>query len=69
MTEDVSLSGFLCTCTADMPVDSVVEVYLTTVRTTLTSARRRLFIRTQRPLPFATIGFRFIEKTGPWVLN
>jgi len=27
-TCSVSLSGFLCACTVDLPVDSIVEVYL-----------------------------------------
>jgi CheY-like chemotaxis protein len=28
ITEDVSLSGFLCTCTIDLSVGSIIEVYL-----------------------------------------
>jgi hypothetical protein len=67
-TEDVSLSGFLCSCTAEMPVDSIVEVYLTTSGTTYVGKARVVHSDT-KAAPLRHFGFRFIEKTGPWVLS
>jgi hypothetical protein len=68
VTEDVSLSGFLCTCTADMPVDSVVEVYLTTFGLHFVGTAKIVHSDT-KAAPLRHYGFRFIEKTGPWVLD
>ncbi|MHB8503257.1 MAG: response regulator [Candidatus Acidiferrales bacterium] len=67
-TEDVSLSGFLCTCTSDMPVDSVVEVYLTTSGPHYVGKAKVVHSDT-KAAPLCHYGFRFIEKTGPWVLD
>ena len=67
-TEDVSLSGFLCTCTSDMPVDSVVEVYLTASGPHFVGTAKVVHSDT-KATPLRHYGFRFIEKTGPWVLD
>ncbi len=68
VTEDVSLSGFLCACTADMPVDSVVEVYLTSAGTPLVGTAKIVHSDT-KAAPLRHYGFRFLQKTGPWVLD
>jgi CheY-like chemotaxis protein len=67
-TEDVSLSGFLCACTVELPVDSIVEVYL------MDSARKyvgkaKIVHSNAKAPPLHHLGFRFMEKTGPWVLS
>lgn len=67
-TEDVSLSGFLCSCTAEMPVDSIVEVYLTASGSTYVGKARVVHADT-KAAPLRHFGFRFTEKTGPWVLS
>ncbi len=66
-TEDVSLSGFLCSCTVEMPVDSVLEVYLTDCATKYVGKAKIVHSSTKASLRH--FGFRFTEKTGPWVLN
>jgi len=67
-TEDVSLSGFLCTCATELPVDSIVEVYLTTSGTNYVGKAKVVHSDT-KAAPLRHFGFRFIEKTGPWVLS
>jgi CheY-like chemotaxis protein len=66
-TEDVSLSGFLCTCTVELPVDSIVEVYLTDRATQYVGKAKIVHSSTKASLRH--FGFRFTEKTGPWVLS
>ena len=67
-TENVSMSGFLCSCTMECPTGSVVEVYLT--------SRGEEYVGTavvihsnEKNGPLRQYGCRFIEKTGPWVLQ
>jgi CheY-like chemotaxis protein len=67
-TENVSLSGFLCTCTAELPVDSIVEVFLTSCGTEYVGKAKIVHSDSKRP-PLRYYGCRFIEKTGPWVLQ
>jgi len=67
-TEDVSLSGFLCTCTAEITVGSIVEVFLADCGTPCVGKARVVHSVTKAP-PLRHLGFRFIEKTGPWVLS
>lgn len=66
-TEDVSLSGFLCSCTVELPVDSIVEVYLTDCATKYVGTAKVVHSSTKASLRH--FGFRFTEKTGPWVLS
>ena len=68
VTEDVSLNGFLCACTADLPVDSIVEVYLMSVGTPFVGTAKIVHSDT-KAAPLRHYGFRFIAKTGPWVLD
>ena len=67
-SENVSLSGFLCICTADLPVGAVVEVFLTASGTVYVGKAKIVHTDT-RAAPLRQYGWRFIEKTGPWVLQ
>jgi DNA-binding response OmpR family regulator len=68
ITEDVSLSGFLCTCTAELAVDSIVEVFLTDGGSKYVGKAKIVHSNT-KAAPLRHFGFRFTEKTGPWVLS
>jgi response regulator RpfG family c-di-GMP phosphodiesterase len=68
MTENVSLSGFLCACVEDLAVDSVVDVFLLSAGEQPAGKARIVrsdFKETQYPV----YGCRFVEKTGNWVLQ
>lgn len=67
-TENVSLSGFVCGCTADLPVDSILDVYLTTSGENYVGKVKIVHLSSKGP-PLRHYGCRFIEKTGPWVLH
>ena len=68
VTENVSLSGFLCSCTAELALESVVEVYLTNPTKEYVGKARIVHSRVKSP-PMWLYGCRFIEKKGPWVLQ
>jgi CheY-like chemotaxis protein len=67
-TENVSLSGFLCTSTAELSVDSIVDVYLTSCGTDYVGKAKIVHSDT-KAAPLRHYGCRFVEKTGPWVLQ
>jgi DNA-binding response OmpR family regulator len=67
-TEDVSLSGFRCTCTAELAVGSIVDVYLTSYGTNYVG-KARIVHADPGAAPPRHYGCRFIEKAGPWVLQ
>jgi CheY-like chemotaxis protein len=67
-TENVSLSGFLCSCIAELSVGSIVEVFLTACGTDYVG-KAKIVHSDDRPTPLRQYGWRFIEKTGPWVLQ
>jgi CheY-like chemotaxis protein len=67
-TENVSQSGFLCGCTADLAADSIVDVYLTTSGEEFVGKARIVHIDF-RGAPVRRYGCTFTEKTGPWVLE
>jgi len=67
-TEDVSLNGFLCICSAEMSVDSIVEVFLTS-NGPLYVGKAKIVYSDTKAAPLRHYGFRFTEKAGPWVLN
>lgn len=67
-TENVSLSGFLCTCTVQLVVDSIVEVFLTSGRTEYVG-KAKIVYSDSKAAPLCHYGCRFVEKTGPWVLQ
>ncbi len=67
-TENVSLSGFLCGCTADLPADCIVDVYLTSSGEDCVGKAKIVHSSAKGP-PLRHYGCLFIEKTGPWVLQ
>jgi len=67
-TENVSLSGFLCTCTAELLSGCIVEVFLTNPQSHYVGTAKNVHSDTTAA-PLCHYGFRFIEKTGPWVLD
>ena len=67
-TENVSLSGFLCSCVTALRMDSVVEVFLMEPREQHVGQARA--VRSEASsAPSMRYGFRFVEKKGPWVLE
>ena len=67
-TENVSLSGFLCSCVAALRMDSIIEVYLMEPREQHIGSARAVRSESSAP-PSTRYGFRFVEKKGPWVLD
>jgi DNA-binding response OmpR family regulator len=68
ITENVSLSGFLCTCAAELPSGTMVDVFLANPTPAYVGKARIVHSDSKASL-LRHYGFRFIEKTGPWVLN
>lgn len=68
VTEDVSMSGFLCACTAEFPSAALLEVYLTAHHEKHVG-RARIVHSHAKAAPLWHYGCQFIEKTGPWVLQ
>jgi DNA-binding response OmpR family regulator len=66
--ENVSLSGFACGCAAPLQKDSLVEVYLAKGSATPVGTARCVR-RDERDGHSTLYGFRFIEKTGTWILQ
>lgn len=66
--ENVSLSGFACGCAAPLQKDSVVEVYLAK-GSAKPVGTARCVRRDERDGHSVLYGFRFIEKTGTWILQ
>jgi CheY-like chemotaxis protein len=67
-TENVSQSGFLCGCTADLAGGSIVDVYLTTSGEDFVGKAKIIHVDS-KGAPLRRYGCTFIEKTGPWVLQ
>lgn len=67
-TENVSLSGFLCGCSAPVAKDSIVNVYM--VSGSEEYAGKARVIRSELDdTPCPRYGFRFVEKPENWVLR
>lgn len=66
-TENVSLSGFGCNFTTELSPDSVVEVFLTKCGAEYVGKAILVPFESSKP-PIVRYGFRFIERSGPWVL-
>ena len=68
LTENVSLSGFLCSCKAVLRSESVVDVALVNTGHGLVGKARcvRSDAREGEPPQYA---FRFIQKSGTWILQ
>ena len=67
-TENVSVNGFLCGCTAEFAIDSIVDVYQMG-NGELYVGKAKIVHCDSRTAPVLRYGCRFIEKTGPWVLQ
>jgi DNA-binding response OmpR family regulator len=67
-TENVSVSGFLCACTMEFPIDAVVDVFLTRSREEYVG-KAQIIHSNAGSAPLRHYGCSFIEKTGPWVLQ
>jgi DNA-binding response OmpR family regulator len=67
-TEDISLSGFLCRCNAQLQASSVLDVYLS-VNADEYVGKARIIRTGPNDTNIWRYGCRFIEKVGPWVLQ
>jgi CheY-like chemotaxis protein len=67
-TENVSLSGFLCTCNRAIPVHSIVDVEIVSARDEHVGKVQIMHSEAKAP-PLYRYGCRFTEKKGPWVLQ
>ena len=68
VVENVGLSSFLCGCTAELPKDSIVQVFLKSGGEQLVGKAR--IVRSDASVtPYPRYAFRFVEKSGTWVLQ
>jgi len=67
-TDNVSLSGFLCNCTAELQANSIVDVYLTSP-TEACVGKAKIVHADSKGAPLRRYGCCFVEKIGPWVLQ
>ena len=67
-TENVSLSGFLCSCVTALRMDSPLEIYLLEPQEQFVGQARAVRSESSAA-PSTRYGFRFLEKKGPWVLE
>ncbi len=67
-TENVSMSGFLCVCTAALAIDSILEVYLTNPAEKYVG-KARIIHSDSQGVKLRRYGCVFTEKSGPWVLQ
>lgn len=66
-TLDVSLSGFLCSCPADLMADSLVDVYLVTRGHDYVGKAK--IVRRSTKDGERHFDCQFVERIGPWVLQ
>jgi CheY-like chemotaxis protein len=67
-TENVSMSGFFCSCAATLQIDSVVDVFLIGAKEQYVGKART--VRCEPPSALGMrYGFRFTEKSGKWILE
>ncbi len=67
MSENVSLNGFLCACSASLATGSVVDVYL--VGSPVPVGKARVVRSEWQDTEYPRYGCRFVEKTGHWVFQ
>jgi DNA-binding response OmpR family regulator len=67
-TENVSLNAFFCGCTGHLNVDCTVAVFLVSGTDQLVG-RARVVRSEPTETPYPRYAFRFVEKTGSWVLQ
>jgi CheY-like chemotaxis protein len=68
VTENVSLNGFLCTCANELPASTMVDVFLKNP-SALYVGKAKIVHSDAKATALRHYGFRFVEKTGPWVLG
>jgi DNA-binding response OmpR family regulator len=68
-TDNVSLSAFLSSCTVALAKDSIVDVYTPGDGEGEHAGKARVVRVELEQTPFPRYGFRFVEKTGNWVLR
>jgi DNA-binding response OmpR family regulator len=67
-TENVSISAFMCGCAAALQKDSIVDVYIVRGLDKLVGKAR--MVRSEPRQNASTLyAFRFVEKTGEWILK
>lgn len=67
-TEEVSVSGFLCRCAAELPVGVILDVHLSN-HGDVHVGKARIIHSSHESESIWHCGCRFIEKSGPWVLQ
>jgi DNA-binding response OmpR family regulator len=67
-TENVSVSSFLCACTATLEKDSIVEVFIVQGNDKYVG-KARVVRSEERQGSCCLYGFRFIDKKGEWILQ
>jgi two-component system, chemotaxis family, chemotaxis protein CheY len=67
ITEAVTVSGFQCSCAAELPVNSIVDVYLNSGRGGYVGQAK--VINAGWKTPFRQYGCHFTERKGRWVLQ
>ncbi|MDE3169698.1 MAG: response regulator [Acidobacteriota bacterium] len=67
-TEEVSLSGFLCSCTAELVANTLLDVYLAG-RGKSYVGKAQVVHTIAKDGPDRRYDCRFVEKIGPWVLQ
>jgi DNA-binding response OmpR family regulator len=68
VTENVAASSFLCGCTAVLAKDSIVHVFLKSGGQQLVG-KARVARSEANETPYPRYAFRFLEKTGRWILQ
>jgi DNA-binding response OmpR family regulator len=68
-TDNVSLNGFLCSCTVVLAKDSLVDVHMIGNGEEEGAGKARVVRCELEDSPCPRYGFRFVEKTGDWVLR
>jgi CheY-like chemotaxis protein len=67
-TENVSVSAFLCACSKELSKDSIIDVYIVNGLDKHVG-KVRVVRSEKRPDTSNLYGFRFVEKTGEWILQ
>ena len=67
-TVNVSLSGFLCVCAAELATNSIVEVYMTSYGEDYVG-KAKIVHSDSKAAPLRQYGCQFLERAGPWVLQ
>jgi CheY-like chemotaxis protein len=67
-TENVSLSGFLCSCAAELAINSIVDVYMTGYGEDYVG-QAKILHSDSKGAPLRHYGCLFLNRNGPWVLQ